>query len=54
MDSFEKIVVAFGKERGVEKARMFGSDGLEVGFKVFIMSVKGAFVAKLPRPASKS
>jgi TfoX/Sxy family transcriptional regulator of competence genes len=32
----------------VEKARMFGSDGLKTGGKFFAMVSKGALVVKLP------
>lgn len=34
---------------GVERAKMFGSDGLKVGTKFFASLSKGRFVVKLPR-----
>jgi TfoX/Sxy family transcriptional regulator of competence genes len=48
-NSFGKITTAFEQDRSVTQARMFGSDGLKVGGKVFAMEVKGQLVVKLPR-----
>jgi hypothetical protein len=45
---FAPVVAAFGRDRTVERSKMFGSVGLKVGGKVFAMCVKGALVVKLP------
>ncbi len=47
--AFSPIVEAFRNDEKVTLARMFGSDGLKVNGKVFVMLVKGDLVAKLSR-----
>ncbi len=47
---YDEVAEAFAAEaEGVEKARMFGSEGLKVGTKFFASLSKGRFVVKLPR-----
>ena len=46
---FSAVVARLAGEPGVETTRMFGSDGLKVGGKVFAMAVKGRLVVKLSR-----
>jgi len=48
-DPFTAVTDAFAATPGVTTGRMFGSDGLKVGRKVFAMSVKGNLVVKLPK-----
>lgn len=47
MSGFTPIVDAFASEATVEVSRMFGSDALKAGGKVFAMHVKGCLVVKL-------
>lgn len=47
MSGFTQIVDAFASEAAVEVSRMFGSDALKAGGKVFAMLVKGRLVVKL-------
>ena len=44
---FAAVVAALGDEPAVTKGRMFGSEGLKVGKKVFAMEVRGKLVVKL-------
>lgn len=46
---FASVLDALLQERAVTQSRMFGSPGLKVGGKVFVMLVKGKLVAKLPK-----
>lgn len=48
-EQFTPIVAAFQNEARVSLARMFGSVGLKVNGKVFVMLVKGDLVAKLSK-----
>lgn len=45
--AFSPIVEAFRNDEKVSLARMFGSDGLKINGKVFVMLVKGDLVAVL-------
>jgi TfoX/Sxy family transcriptional regulator of competence genes len=45
---YAAVVAAFAADRRVTRIRMFGSAGLKVRGKVFVMFVDGALVAKLP------
>ena len=47
--AFAGVVDAFRGDENISLARMFGSDGLKVNGKVFVMLVKGDLVAKLPK-----
>ena len=47
MSGFTPIIDAFASEAAVEVSRMFGSDALKAGDKVFAMHVKGCLVVKL-------
>jgi TfoX/Sxy family transcriptional regulator of competence genes len=47
VNSFSEVASAFLSRPGVETSRMFGSQGLKTGGKVFAMEVKGALVVKL-------
>jgi hypothetical protein len=47
--AFAPIVDAFRHDEKISLARMFGSDGLKINGKVFVMMVKGDLVAKLPK-----
>ena len=47
-NSFEAIEAEFSKSLGVETGRMFGSEGLKIGGKVFAMLVKEKLVVKVP------
>jgi TfoX/Sxy family transcriptional regulator of competence genes len=49
VNTFADISAAFLGRAGVETSKMFGSDGLKVGGKVFAMQVKGALVVKLSK-----
>jgi TfoX/Sxy family transcriptional regulator of competence genes len=44
---FAAVIDALSSEPGVTKGRMFGSDGLKVGKRVFAMEVKGKLVVKV-------
>jgi TfoX/Sxy family transcriptional regulator of competence genes len=44
---FSKVVGEIEDEEGVSKGRMFGSEGLKIGTRVFAMEVKGRLVVKL-------
>lgn len=46
-ERFGAVVAALAHEGDVTTSRMFGSDGLKAGGKVFAMSVKGRLVVKL-------
>jgi TfoX/Sxy family transcriptional regulator of competence genes len=46
-DAFEQIVKKDTRLPNVDIGRMFGSDGLRVGGKVYAMLVKGQLVVKL-------
>lgn len=46
---FASMLDALLREPAVTQSRMFGSAGLKVGGKVFVMLVKGKLVAKLPK-----
>lgn len=46
---FTSIVQKMLKERGVTQAKMFGASGLKIGRKMFVMSVKGELIIKLPK-----
>lgn len=46
---FADVVEAFRRDKNISIARMFGSEGLKINGKVFVMLVKGDLVAKLPR-----
>lgn len=46
---FAPVADAFAGEPGVGSGRMMASFGLKVNGKIFAMSVRGHFVAKLPR-----
>jgi TfoX/Sxy family transcriptional regulator of competence genes len=43
------VVEAFAADEQVSRGKMFGSVGLKVKGKVFVMLVKGRLVAKLPK-----
>lgn len=45
--SFDQVLAALGNAPGVTRGRMFGSDGLKFGGRVFAMEVKGRLVVKL-------
>lgn len=45
---FESVADALLGDSTIAKAKMFGSQGLKVGGKVFAMVVKGKLVVKLP------
>lgn len=45
---FESVADALLGDSTITKAKMFGSQGLKVGGKVFAMVVKGKLVVKLP------
>jgi hypothetical protein len=45
--TFEKVVAALSTEPGVETGRMFASEGLKIGGRIFAMEVKGKLVVKL-------
>lgn len=45
---FEVIVERFGQLPGVTLGKMFGSQGLKIGGKVFSMCVRDHLVVKLP------
>ena len=47
--AFAVIAEAFRGDEKISLARMFGSEGLKINGKVFIMLVKGDLVAKLPK-----
>lgn len=47
--SFDPVARKFINDPHVARTKMFGSEGLKVGGKVFVMLVKGRLVAKLPR-----
>ena len=49
-NSFTVILRAFANNTGVTHGRMFGSEGLKFGGKVFCMDVKGKLIVKLGRP----
>jgi TfoX/Sxy family transcriptional regulator of competence genes len=49
VNTFADISAAFLGRAGVEPSKMFGSDGLKAGGKVFAMQVKGALVVKLSK-----
>lgn len=44
---FDEVLSALGGAPGVTRGRMFGSEGLKFGGKVFAMEVKGRLVVKL-------
>ena len=46
---FTSIVQKMLKERGVTQAKMFGVSGLKIDRKMFLMSVKGEIIIKLPK-----
>ncbi len=46
---FASVLDVLLRKPGVTQSRMFGSPGLKVGGKVFVMLVKGGLVAKLPK-----
>jgi hypothetical protein len=48
-DPFQAVVDAFAGDRAVTFGKMFASNGLKVGGKIFAMLVKGRLVVKLPR-----
>ncbi len=48
--AFSKVVRAFEKDPLVTSGKVMSSVGLKVGGKIFAMMVRGAFVAKLPKP----
>lgn len=47
--SFARVVDAFANDRHVTSGKMMASVGLKVKGKIFVMMVKGNFVAKLPK-----
>jgi hypothetical protein len=47
--SWKEVVGSQLGEPGVTEAKMFGSECLKVGAKVFAVDYKGALVLKLPR-----
>jgi TfoX/Sxy family transcriptional regulator of competence genes len=47
-NSYSEIAEFYSRKTGVEHGRMFGSEGLKIGGKVFAMQVKGRLVVKLP------
>jgi hypothetical protein len=47
--AFAPVAAAFAGRRDVSAGLMMASFGLRVGGKIFAMSVRGRFVAKLPR-----
>ena len=47
-NSFKAIETEFSAKSGVETGRMFGSEGLKIGGKVFAMLVKDSLVVKVP------
>jgi hypothetical protein len=47
--AFAPVVDAFAADPEVRGGRMMASFGLKVNGKIFAMSVRGRFVAKLPR-----
>ncbi len=53
MSGFILIIDAFAGEAAVEVSRMFGSDALKAGGKVFAMHVKGCLVVKLSAPRAE-
>lgn len=46
-NTFVAVLAALGDAQGVSRGRMFGSDGLKFGGKVFAMEVRGRLVVKL-------
>lgn len=46
---FKPVVAAFAKTRSVTAGMMMSSYGLKVKGKIFVMFVRGKFVAKLPK-----
>ena len=51
---FNSIVEQFLAQSGISKSKMFGSEGLKVGGKVFAMLFKGKLVVKLPRERAEA
>jgi TfoX/Sxy family transcriptional regulator of competence genes len=47
--AFAPVVAAFAKDPKVSCGKMMASVGLKVNSKIFAMSVRGDFVAKLPK-----
>jgi TfoX/Sxy family transcriptional regulator of competence genes len=47
--AFAPVADAFAKDRQVSCGKMMASVGLKVNGKIFAMSVRGSFVAKLPK-----
>ena len=52
-NDFRRVLEALGETAGVETGRMFGSDALKVGGKVFSICVKDRLVVKLPEQRAK-
>ncbi len=46
-NSFDQVLAALGDAPDVTRGRMFGSEGLKFGGRVFAMEVKGRLVVKL-------
>lgn len=46
-ETFDRITRTFLRDPAVSKGRMFGSEGMKIGGKVFAMVVKGDLVVKL-------
>jgi TfoX/Sxy family transcriptional regulator of competence genes len=46
---FESVIKALIGERGITQSRMFGSTGLTIHGKVFVILYKGRLVLKLPK-----
>jgi TfoX/Sxy family transcriptional regulator of competence genes len=51
---FAEVIDAFKDRPDVAPARMFGSEGLKVGGKVFAMSVRGSLVVKLAKARAEA
>lgn len=45
--TYQDVVAALAETNGVTRGRMFGSEGLKIGGKVFAMEVRGRLVVKL-------